>query len=55
MYKIVDYNLSSKDDKKYIDTGKWKLIHQSTKIKDILVPNGFNLMCQGMKIIPKNN
>ncbi len=50
MKVIIDYNLSLKDEREYIDTGKWQLIHKSKKIKEASVPAGFSLMCTGTKI-----
>lgn len=48
---LIDYNLSPKEEKSNIDTGKWNLIHQSKKINDSSVPAGFNLLCTGQKIL----
>lgn len=46
---VLDYSFKNKERDK-IDTGLWKLIHRGKYVEESIVPQGFNLVCEGTKI-----
>jgi len=47
---VVDYNLSSKENRPNINTGKYVLIHKAKKVEEVNVASGFNLICKGSQL-----
>lgn len=45
---VLDYNEAK--DKAEVDTGLWKLIHKSQKIKSKELPMNFDIVCEGSKM-----
>ncbi len=50
---VVDYDMAPKNQRKNIDTGKWKRIFKSPAVIEKPLNIGLNLMCEG-KAIKKN-